>query len=143
MPGDTARENGKKGGRPKGSKARHTLVAEAIRAHLIEEVDKQKIGITKALISKAKSGDVTAIKEIYDRVLGKPKEQVGVPGEVNVYNIHYIKTEQLIAIIESSESGVGEKRAGKKETRILHPIQLSELPKELASQDNNQEARSG
>ena len=134
MPGDTARENGKLGGRPRGSKARHTLQAEAIRAYLIEEVIKQKVGITKALIKKAKSGDITAIKEVYDRVLGKPKEQVELPNEVNIYNIHYIKTEKLI---ENSESGTSEKRDGKKEVGVLHSVQLPELQEELAPPNNN------
>ena len=132
MPGDTARENGKLGGRPRGSKARHTLQAEAIRAYLIEEVIKQKVGITKALIKKAKSGDITAIKEVYDRVLGKPKEQVELPNEV-----HYIKTEKLIAFIENSESGTSEKRDGKKEVGVLHSVQLPELQEELAPPNNN------
>ena len=75
MPGDTARENGKKGGRPK---ARHTLEASALRAYIIEEVVKQKSALVKKLIEKAKGGDIAAIKELLDRTLGKSKEQVDI-----------------------------------------------------------------
>ena len=78
MPGDTARENGKKGGRPKGSKARHTLKAMALRAYIIDEVVKEKKKLVKAMIDKAIGGDIIAIRESLDRTLGKSKEQVDV-----------------------------------------------------------------
>ena len=78
MPGDTARENGKKGGRPIGTRARHTIEASALRAYLIEEAVKSKKDIIAALIKKAKGGDILAIREVLDRALGKSKEQVDI-----------------------------------------------------------------
>ncbi|MFC1630206.1 hypothetical protein ACFL06_01565 [Patescibacteria group bacterium] len=62
-------------GRKKGSVASHTLAAQEIRICLIEEVLKAKRPIVKALVDKAKKGDVTALREILDRSLGKVKER--------------------------------------------------------------------
>ena len=63
-------------GRKKGSKASHTLAAETFRKTLIERVIKEKTPIITALINKAKKGDVLAIKEINERVLGKVTQPV-------------------------------------------------------------------
>ena len=41
--------------------------------------------ISPALIEKAKTGDVSAIREIHDRVMGKPKQSIEVEGELNIY----------------------------------------------------------
>jgi hypothetical protein len=70
-PPEIARENGKKGGRPKGSKAAHTLQAEAYRKYIIQEVVKKKGPLVKALIDKGLDGNVSALKEIHERVLGR------------------------------------------------------------------------
>jgi hypothetical protein len=64
-----------KGGKRPGAgrkKASHTIQAEAFKAFLIAEVIKEKQPIVAALIAKAKSGDVPALKEVFERVLGKP-----------------------------------------------------------------------
>jgi hypothetical protein len=53
-------------------KAQHTIQSEALKAYLIAEVIKEKEPIVKALILKAKTGDVPALKEVFERVLGKP-----------------------------------------------------------------------
>lgn len=63
-------------GRPKGSKAKHTIQGEAYRAALIAAVLKEKAPIIQALIAKAIGGDVPALKEINDRVLGKSTENI-------------------------------------------------------------------
>ena len=78
MPGEISKENGKKGGRPKGSKARHTLEASALRAYIVQEVVKRKKKLVKAMIDKAVKGDIIAIREALDRTLGKAKEQVDI-----------------------------------------------------------------
>ena len=78
MPGEASKENGKKGGRPKGSKARHTLQASALRSYIVAQVALQKAPIVKALILKAKKGDILAIRELFDRAMGKAKEQVDI-----------------------------------------------------------------
>ena len=62
-------------------KAPHTIEAEAYRKRLIERVLEEKDPIITALIMKAKKGDVMALKEINDRVLGKAHQQVGLDEE--------------------------------------------------------------
>lgn len=68
MPGEKSRENGKKGGRPKGAKA---LEALAYRELLLKRIEEEREPIIQALIDKAKSGDIKAIQEINERHLGK------------------------------------------------------------------------
>lgn len=64
----------------KGQKQKRTLEKEALREYLIQEVIKEKRPLIKALIAKGKKGDVQALREILDRVLGKAKEQVELGG---------------------------------------------------------------
>ncbi len=58
-------------GRPRGSIAPHTIQAQEFRVALIEEVRKAQGPIIKALVDQAKKGNVTALKEVLDRVLGR------------------------------------------------------------------------
>lgn len=76
MPGDTARFNGKKGGRPKGSKASHTLAAEKAREILIMKLVAEIGPVADALIEKAKAGDIQAIKEAFERAFGKSAQPI-------------------------------------------------------------------
>ena len=66
----------KTGGKKKGSKNKETLEREALRDFLIQEVIKEKVPLIKALIAKGKTGEIQALKEIFDRVLGKSKESL-------------------------------------------------------------------
>lgn len=81
MAGEASRNNGKLGGRPAGSKAQHTIAAEAARAELIKRVADNIGPLFEALYDKAKNGDVSAIKELFDRAFGKsPQALVGSDG---------------------------------------------------------------
>lgn len=71
MPGETARQNGKLGGRPPGRLNDKTIEAEAYRMALLNAAMARKDEIAIALVDKAVTGDVPAIKEINDRVAGK------------------------------------------------------------------------
>lgn len=82
MPGIQSIENGKLGGRPKGSKSRHTIEAEAGKAALIKTYLKNIIPINKALVEKAKAGDIQAIKELHDRVYGRAQQDIRLDAEV-------------------------------------------------------------
>ena len=79
MPGQTARENGRKGGRPKGKKNKATLAAEAYRLYIVSQVIKEKGPIVAAMIGKARNGDVQAFKELNDRALGKAPQAITGP----------------------------------------------------------------
>lgn len=68
-------------GRKRGSKASHTLEAQVMREHLIQEVIKEKEPLISALIARGKKGDVQALREIFDRVLGKVKETTKIENE--------------------------------------------------------------
>jgi len=73
-----AKRGGKRpgAGRKKGSKDPKTIQAEILKNLLIQEVVKEKAPLIRALISKGKKGDVSALREIFDRVLGKVKEEM-------------------------------------------------------------------
>lgn len=80
MAGKASQQNGKLGGRPKGSTANHTLMAQVARARLIEMYKEASEHINLALIKKALDGDILAIKELHDRVFGKAYQA----GEIDV-----------------------------------------------------------
>lgn len=82
MPGIQSAENGKLGGRPKGSKARHTLLAERGKEALVRAYLKNVKPINQALIDKALLGDIQAIKELHDRVYGKAPQDIKLDAEV-------------------------------------------------------------
>lgn len=60
-----------------GSQA-HKIAKEQLLYRLLQEQE----NVAKALIIKAKSGDIQAIKEFFDRLYGKPKETIDFGGEV-------------------------------------------------------------
>lgn len=63
-------------GRPKGSKDPNTLVKEKALLALREMVLKDITPVTQALLRKAKTGDVPAIKELFDRAFGKAPQAI-------------------------------------------------------------------
>ena len=70
-------------GRPKSNWTWAGLIKEAME-EMQEDGEPVKKKISRSLIAKALSGDVQAIKEIGDRIDGKPKQSVDVDnsGEV-------------------------------------------------------------
>jgi hypothetical protein len=68
-------------GRKPGSKAPHTIQAEAYRAELIRRVIASKGPLIDALIQKGLTGDVPALKEINERTLGKVKDVSEITGK--------------------------------------------------------------
>lgn len=68
-------------GRPKDSKEGQTLVKEKALLVLREMVLREIEPIALALIEKAKTGDVAAVKELFDRAFGKaPQAITGADG---------------------------------------------------------------
>lgn len=78
------------GGAPKGNQnaAKPKIITEAIRKHLIqnpENADK----IVAVLMEKALAGDMPAIKELLDRLEGKPAQAIQQDTNVNADVIVY------------------------------------------------------
>ena len=67
-------------GRPKGSKDPHTIAqeqaAQVFRELLIQRILEEKGEIIEALIKQAAGGNILAIRQVHDRILGKTTEKV-------------------------------------------------------------------
>lgn len=68
-------------GRKKGSVASHTLEAATAKALLITMFCARQVKINNALLKKAETGDVPAIKECFDRVYGKAVQETILMGK--------------------------------------------------------------
>ncbi len=62
-------------------KASHTLEAISARALLIRMFEERKEGIFLALLEKAGSGDLGAIRELHDRVWGRAAQFMELTGK--------------------------------------------------------------
>lgn len=72
------------GGQPgnKNSSRANRLWADTIRRALAQDKDPNRLRrLAEALIAKAEDGDLGALKEIGDRLDGKPSQQVELTGE--------------------------------------------------------------
>lgn len=82
--------SGNPAGKPPGTKHMSTLLEEAIKKVAEGSDDPEDLQIVKALIKKAKSGDISAIKEIWDRLEGKAAQSLDVKSDgtltINVVN---------------------------------------------------------
>lgn len=75
-------------GRPKSN---NTKQSEALKEYLIEQVIKEKKPLIAALIKRGKAGDVSAIRDIFDRILGRAKESVDLTsGGEKITGIEYV-----------------------------------------------------
>ena len=70
---EIARINGRKGGRKKGAR---TIEATLAREYIAKNIGKYMPMIFQALVEKAKTGDVAATKELFDRGFGKAFQQM-------------------------------------------------------------------
>ena len=86
----------KTGGKKKGYKAPQTLATEEFRKLLIQKVLEEQEPIIQALIDKGKLGDIAALKEIFERVLGRVKEQMEVSGQIDTELKLSEQTEKLL-----------------------------------------------
>lgn len=71
-------------GRKPGSKSPHTLDAIAVKTLYIDLAKQHALPVANALLEKAVSGDVGAIKEFNDRAFGKAPQAIQVEGEVTL-----------------------------------------------------------
>lgn len=63
-----------RGGRPKGSKSPLTLKIDRARQTLVDAYIANIKPLNDALIKKGLAGDVAALKELHDRVYGRPAQ---------------------------------------------------------------------
>lgn len=61
-----------------------TINAQILRDILIAEASKHGVEIAQALVKQAKTGNVPAIKELYDRTVGKSVENVNITGQIEI-----------------------------------------------------------
>ena len=72
-------------GRPKGSPNKDRPFREALRLELGGDANQRKLRkIARGLIDKAGEGDVAAIKQIADRLDGKPAQAVEMNGGLTI-----------------------------------------------------------
>lgn len=90
-------EGGISAGRPKGAKNKTTLFKEVMKNGFEEELEKEFHAVLKAVITKAKEGDMTAAKMLIDRAVPVTKavdinaNDLGKTGGVTIH------IEQLVA----------------------------------------------
>jgi hypothetical protein len=73
-----------RGGKREGSgrkKGEATLVGERIRNKISEMIEKEQVPLIKALLDKAKKGDVFAFKELFDRAFGRASQAIELSGK--------------------------------------------------------------
>lgn len=75
-------------GRPKGSRNRHSTkrFSQALRMELAGDDDEFKVlrKIAKGLIGRAVKGDIAAIREVANRLEGRPPQAVEMNGELTI-----------------------------------------------------------
>jgi hypothetical protein len=84
MAGNASRENGKKGGRPKGFAA---LEAERQRIFIAEKLEKQFSPIVSKAIELAKKGDRHAREWLTTQAYGKVPEHLTVSGSLSLLEL--------------------------------------------------------
>lgn len=99
-----ALQNLNRSGREKGSKNKSTLLREALKNDFEEELQKDFIHVIRAVIDKAKKGDMTAAKLLMDRALpvtdGKKNQTVPLGEGGLVINIEKLVTGTESQLIE-------------------------------------------
>lgn len=65
-------------GRPKGSKDPLTIQREALKKYILGRIIREKKPIIDELLKRAKKGELDAIRELFDRALGKPAQDFGI-----------------------------------------------------------------
>jgi hypothetical protein len=80
MPGQISVENGKKGGRPKGSKATHTLEAERAKIIILQRYLEALEPILNKAVEQAIAGDKAARDWLSERATGKVPNAIELPG---------------------------------------------------------------
>ena len=84
-------------GRPKGTKDPLTIQREALKKYILSRIIKEKKPIIDKLLEQAKTGDKDAVRELFDRALGKPAQDYGI--DFSSKGKEILTTDQINAII--------------------------------------------
>ncbi len=124
---------GGRGGRPKGTKTPSTIAAEAFKKYLVDEVIKHKAPLVAALIKRGMKGDVQALKEINERVIGKVTQSVDAMREIQAFDAK-ARLPQLLDDVERGETLIIT-RHGRAIARIVPEVdrRQEEVDRALAS----------
>lgn len=77
-------QSGNPKGRPKGSRHFSTLIREAITKVAEDTGTSDDKEIVRALVEKAKAGDLKAVDMVLDRVDGKAEQTINLDGEMTI-----------------------------------------------------------
>jgi hypothetical protein len=86
MPGDTARQNGRKGGRPKGSKSQQTINKEAQRELVRQLVGAELVPMVQAQIEHAKGTKFLVARDPKTGKFMPVTEKSQVPNAIEVWS---------------------------------------------------------
>ncbi len=99
-----ARENGKKGGRPKGLAS---IEADKMREYIAARVAEKGEAIVSVLLKKGLKGDISAIRELFDRGFGRAPQSMDVTskgeGVTNKISFDEKQFDQLVAAAASGK----------------------------------------
>lgn len=109
--------SGNPSGRPKDKP-----ITEALRRKLLENDAKALNTLINVWVAKAQSGDIQAIKEITDRIEGKPLQQIETTvTRTDISTLSDAEFADLIAAVRSAEAGNGSKPRGTKTNGKAEP----------------------
>lgn len=91
-------------GRPKGEKSFAAMLRIAINEAGTQEGTTRLRDIAEQLVVKALEGDIQAIKEVADRLDGKPVQAIAGDAENPIEFVHTIKREIVRANSRNSDS---------------------------------------
>ena len=93
-------------GRPRGTKDPLTKQRETLKKYILARIIREKKPIIDKLLEQAKIGDKDAIRELFDRALGKPAQDYGI--DLTSHGREILTIEQINEILT--------RRAGKNST---------------------------
>lgn len=76
-----------RGGKRQGAGRKKGPEGEAYRKALLQLIEQNKEGLAKALVDKGLAGDITALKEINDRAMGKAPQPLTGSGGKDLFPI--------------------------------------------------------
>lgn len=91
----------KSGGQPGNQNA---AKAKRLSAHLQARIDERKLEgpLMDALLDRALDGEIPAIKEVFDRIDGKSKQQMAVEATIRHRSAKEMSDDELAAIATAS-----------------------------------------